>query len=81
MVYLRKVVKGCVANIATKLQTMEPCCSINDRIGIRMIFDTKEKGLIALKKVTGGEPTGSYILSGRKPGPHKIECIGVRFVP
>ncbi|KAJ7538889.1 hypothetical protein O6H91_11G067700 [Diphasiastrum complanatum] len=127
MVYLNRVVEGCVANIAGKLETMEPCCSIKDRIGYTMIADAEEKGVITpgkthfettgpeiwedtrgkvdifvsgigtggtvtgvgryLKKqnpnikVYGVEPTESNVLSGGKPGLHKIQGMGVGFVP
>eukprot|EP00798_Chlamydomonas_sp_ICE-L_P014158 gene14158-20123_t len=57
MVYMNKVTEGVGARICAKLELMEPCCSVKDRIGHAMIADAEEAGKIIAGKTTLVEPT------------------------
>ncbi|XWS64931.1 hypothetical protein CRYUN_Cryun05aG0046700 [Craigia yunnanensis] len=58
MIYLNKVTEGCSENIAAKLESMEPCRSVIDRVGLCMVSEAEDSGAISPRKTILVEPTG-----------------------
>ncbi|MFH1032743.1 MAG: cysteine synthase A [Chloroflexota bacterium] len=56
LVRLNRVTKGTKAQVVAKLESFNPLSSVKDRIGVAMIADAEEKGLIK-DKTTIIEPT------------------------
>ena len=46
LLQLNKITEGAVANVVVKLESFNPGGSVKDRIGLNMITDAEEKGLI-----------------------------------
>ncbi len=57
LVRLNRVVEGCAATVAAKLEFYNPAHSVKDRIGVAMIERLEEQGLLVPGQSTVVEPT------------------------
>lgn len=77
LVRLNKVNELCFADIVCKLESMEPCCSVKDRIALAMIEKAEQAGLISPERTILVEPTSGNTGVGLA---YVSACKGYRLV-
>ncbi|KAG7672896.1 hypothetical protein Ndes2526B_g08576 [Nannochloris sp. 'desiccata'] len=77
LVRLNKVNTLCFAEIVCKLELMEPCCSVKDRIALAMVEQAEAAGLISPDRTILVEPTSGNTGVGLA---YIAACKGYRLV-
>jgi cysteine synthase len=77
LVRLNKVNTLCFADIVCKLELMEPCCSVKDRIALAMVEKAEAAGLISPDRTILVEPTSGNTGVGLA---YIAACKGYRLV-
>lgn len=57
IIYLNSLTKDCKAKVACKLESLEPCSSVKDRLALSLIIESEQQGKLVPGKTVIVEPS------------------------